>query len=67
MTGGRLVLIVAGAAVAAAAVSGVLVSIVQHKQEARNPFFRVVELNEETVDPAVWGAPRPPTHRTVTE
>ena len=55
MTGGRLVLIVAGAAVAAAAVSGVLVSIVQHKQEARNPFFRVVELNEETVDPAVWG------------
>jgi len=55
MTGRRLVLIVLGAAVAAAAVSGVLVSIFQHKQEARNPFFRVVELNEETVDPAVWG------------
>ena len=55
MTGRRLVLIVLGAAVAAAAVSGVLVSIFQHKQEARNPFFRVVELSEETVDPAVWG------------
>ena len=26
----------------------VLVSIFQHKQEARNPFFKVVELTEET-------------------
>ena len=33
----------------------VLVSIFQHKQEARNPFFRVVELTEETEDPAIWG------------
>jgi nitrite reductase (cytochrome c-552) len=33
----------------------VLVSIVEHKQEARNPFFRVVELTEEIDDPAVWG------------
>jgi nitrite reductase (cytochrome c-552) len=32
-----------------------LVSIFQRKQEAKNPFFRVVELTEETVDPAVWG------------
>jgi nitrite reductase (cytochrome c-552) len=32
-----------------------LVSIIERKQEARNPFFRVVELTEETVDPAVWG------------
>jgi nitrite reductase (cytochrome c-552) len=55
MTGRRLVLVVLIAAVAAAAVSGVLISIFQHKQEARNPFFRVVELNDETVDPAVWG------------
>src|SRR5215204_3622781 len=42
---------------AAAAVIGtiLLVSIFQHKQEARNPFFRVVELTEETEDPAIWG------------
>src|SRR6188768_253912 len=33
----------------------VLISIFQHKQEARNPFFKVVELNEETEDPAIWG------------
>ena len=32
-----------------------LVSIFQRKQEARNPFFRVVELTDDTVDPAVWG------------
>jgi nitrite reductase (cytochrome c-552) len=32
-----------------------LVSIFQHKQEARNPFFRVVELTNETDDPAIWG------------
>jgi len=32
-----------------------LVNIFQRKQEARNPFFRVVELTDETVDPSVWG------------
>jgi nitrite reductase (cytochrome c-552) len=34
---------------------GLLVSIFEHKQEARNPFYRVVELTEETDDPAIWG------------
>jgi nitrite reductase (cytochrome c-552) len=33
----------------------VLVSIFEHKQEARNPFFRVVELTDQTEDPAIWG------------
>jgi nitrite reductase (cytochrome c-552) len=32
-----------------------LVNIFQRKQEARNPFFRVVELNDDLEDPAVWG------------
>jgi nitrite reductase (cytochrome c-552) len=32
-----------------------LVNILQHKQEAKNPFFRVVELDDNTVDPATWG------------
>lgn len=32
-----------------------LVNIFQRKQEARNPFFRVVELTDDTVDPADWG------------
>ena len=41
----------------AAAILGVivLVSIFEHKQEAKNPFFRVVELNDQIDDPAVWG------------
>src|SRR5829696_2605344 len=40
-----------------AAVAGValLVNILQHKQEARNPFYRVVELTDETEDPELWG------------
>jgi nitrite reductase (cytochrome c-552) len=32
-----------------------LVTIVEHKQEARNPFFRVVDLTDTTEDPAIWG------------
>jgi nitrite reductase (cytochrome c-552) len=33
----------------------VLISIFEHKQEARNPFFRVTPLTEDTEDPAIWG------------
>jgi nitrite reductase (cytochrome c-552) len=42
---------------AAASVLGmfVLISVFEHKQEAKNPFFSVVELNEQIDDPAVWG------------
>lgn len=32
-----------------------LVNIMERKQEAKNPFFRVVELTDDTDDPAVWG------------
>src|SRR5204863_406841 len=32
-----------------------LMNIFQHKQEAKNPFFRVVELDDNTEDPAIWG------------
>ncbi|HEX8633538.1 MAG TPA: ammonia-forming cytochrome c nitrite reductase subunit c552 [Pyrinomonadaceae bacterium] len=56
---GRSFKLIALAAVVAAlaAVGGValLVNIMEHKQEARSPFFRVVELTDETEDPAVWG------------
>ena len=47
-------LFVAVAAVTAG-VTALLVNIFEHKQEARNPFMRVVELTDETVDPAQWG------------
>ena len=41
------------AAVLAAGVTALLVNIFDRKREARNPFFRVVELDDTTVDPAV--------------
>jgi nitrite reductase (cytochrome c-552) len=43
------------AALGAIAVTALLITIAQRQQEARNPFYRVVELTDETTDPAVWG------------
>ena len=43
------------AAVAAAGITALLVNIMERKQEARNPFYRVVELTDETEDPEIWG------------
>jgi nitrite reductase (cytochrome c-552) len=54
-TRGAVVTIAMVAALAAAAITGLLVNIFERKQEARNPFFRVVELTDDTEDPAVWG------------
>ena len=51
--------VVVAAAIASAVVTlgvtAMLVSIFEKKQEARNPFFRVVPLDDTTQDPAVWG------------
>jgi nitrite reductase (cytochrome c-552) len=56
MTNRRLVLsVVAAAAAAAAGTTALLVNIIERKQEARNPFYRVVELDDEVEDPQVWG------------
>jgi nitrite reductase (cytochrome c-552) len=44
-----------GAAVAALCVTALLVNIFERKQEGKNPFFRVVELTDETEDPEIWG------------
>jgi nitrite reductase (cytochrome c-552) len=43
------------AALAAVAVTALLVNIFTRQQEARNPFYRVVELTDDTVDPEQWG------------
>ncbi|MEP0772744.1 MAG: ammonia-forming cytochrome c nitrite reductase subunit c552 [Acidobacteriota bacterium] len=52
----RLLLIAtAVVAVVAAGVAALLINILERKQEARNPFFRVVEIDDRTEDPAVWG------------
>ena len=42
-------------AVVAAGLTWLLTNIFQHKEEARNPFTKVVELDDSTYDPAVWG------------
>jgi nitrite reductase (cytochrome c-552) len=47
-----LAAVAAGAAVLA---GYLLIDITAKKHEARNPFFRVVELNENIDDPATWG------------
>jgi len=54
-TSRTVVIVAAVSALAAAGVTALLVNIFQHQQEARNPFFRVVELNDTIEDPAVWG------------
>ena len=43
------------AALAAAGGAALLINIMDRKQEARNPFYRVVEITDETEDPAIWG------------
>src|SRR5690606_10955437 len=50
-----LIAAVVSAALGAAAVTALLVNIFERKQEARDPFFRVVEITDETTDPEVWG------------
>jgi len=42
------------AAVSALAVTALLINIFERKQEAKNPFYRVVELNDTIDDPATW-------------
>src|SRR5262245_20806898 len=43
------------AALLAAAATALLMNISERKAEGQNPFFRVVEIDEETEDPEVWG------------
>lgn len=51
-------LYVVSMAVVAGATIGIMLllsNIAQRKEEARQDAFRVVELNEDTIDPAIWG------------
>src|SRR4051812_13571760 len=54
---GRMTLaaIVLAVALATAGVTALLVNMFTRKQEALQPFVRLVEVNENTTDPAVWG------------
>ncbi len=49
-------LLLAGlAAIATAAGLALLLDVFEKRQEAKHPFFRVVELTDETEDPETWG------------
>jgi len=50
-----LILIAVVSALVTAGALALLLNIFARKQEARYPFFRVVELSDTTDDPAVWG------------
>ena len=50
-----LVAAVVLAALGTVALVALLTNIFERQQEARNPFYRVVELNDTIVDASVWG------------
>jgi nitrite reductase (cytochrome c-552) len=52
LTLGGIVLVTAAGA---AALAALLTTIVEHKQEAKNPYLRFVDVTEDTTDPAEWG------------
>jgi nitrite reductase (cytochrome c-552) len=52
---GLFYIIVIAAVLATIVGLGLLTNIFRRKQESLNAFYRVVELNDETEDPAVWG------------
>jgi nitrite reductase (cytochrome c-552) len=54
-TGRWIVLAALISAVLTLGIAALLTSIFERRQEARNPFYRVVELTDSTVDPAIWG------------
>jgi nitrite reductase (cytochrome c-552) len=43
------------AVIAAVGVTALAINIFQRKQEAKNPFLKLVEVTENDVDPAKWG------------
>ncbi len=51
----RFLLAATAAALVAVGALALLLNIFERKQEAKNPFFKVVELTDDTTDPAVWG------------
>ena len=50
-----LIITAAIATVVSFAAAMMLTNIFERKLEAKNPFFRVVELDDSTTDPEVWG------------
>jgi nitrite reductase (cytochrome c-552) len=59
----RIILITAAVTtVVVGGLTALLLDVAERKQEAKNPFFRVVDLTDDTDDPAVWGKNFPLQH-----
>ncbi len=52
---GLHVAVLLGVAAATAGATALLVNIFERKAEERSPFIRVVQVDDDTTDPAVWG------------
>jgi nitrite reductase (cytochrome c-552) len=50
-----LAIVAVASAVVAIGVAALLVNIFERKTEAKNPFYRVVTLDENSTDPVAWG------------
>ena len=50
-----LVVIIVIFAGSTAVLAGLLINILQRKQEAKNPYLRFVNVTDDTTDPAEWG------------
>src|SRR5262245_58019881 len=55
LTGGVFIAVVILCAMAVFLVLALLMNIFERKQEARNPYVRLVEVSEETTSPEPWG------------
>jgi nitrite reductase (cytochrome c-552) len=52
---GRFLLVVLVTAAATYGITALLMTIFEHKEEAKNTYIRFVDVTEETTDPEVWG------------
>jgi len=50
-----ILITIAGVAIATALVTALLMNIFERKSEAARPYLRLVEVTEDTTDPALWG------------
>lgn len=52
---GIFIVIILVVAIGTVVVTALLVNIFERKNEGRNPYVRLVDVTEDTTDPAVWG------------
>ena len=58
------VILIVSVAAATASITALLLNVAERKAEAPTPFVRLVEVGEETTDPAEWGKNWPKQYDT---